>query len=114
MFAANSMFVATTGMSLPWTFTVWDTGTIFLMLMIGLIGGLGQYFLFASFERVEASTLAPIEYSGLIWAFLLSFFIWGDTPDSFLVLGAILIACSGIISVIANGRKTRMLCNTGS
>lgn len=115
MFAANSMFVATTGASLPWTFTAWDTSTIVLMLLIGLIGGLGQYFLFASFERVEASTLAPIEYSGLIWAFLLSFFIWGDTPDSFLVFGAILIAFSGIISVIANRRKTRMLaCNAGS
>lgn len=115
MFAANCMFVATTGVSLPWTFTSWDTSTIVIMLLIGLIGGLGQYFLFASFERVEASTLAPIEYSGLIWAFLLSFFIWGDKPDSYLILGAVLIAFSGIISVIANGRKTRVLaCNAGS
>lgn len=109
MFAANGMFVLMTGLSLPFTFTVLDINTIMVMLLTGLIGGLGQYLLFVSFEHVEATVLAPIEYTGLIWAFLFSFLIWGDEPNAFLIAGAILIAISGLVSIIANDRKTKSL-----
>jgi S-adenosylmethionine uptake transporter len=105
MFAANLISTAMTGITLPWTFTEFDTATIGAMILTGIISVAGQYFLFASFEQAEASVLAPIEYTGLIWAFLFSFFIWGVEPNSFLITGAILISISGLLSVLATSHK---------
>ncbi|TBR41996.1 DMT family transporter [Marinomonas agarivorans] len=108
MLLANLVTTLLTGASLPWTFTAFDPTSISMMVFIGIIGALGQYFLFASFEHAEASVLAPIEYTGLIWAFLFSYFIWGSQPNVFLIVGAALIALSGLLSVIANNRKTQL------
>ncbi|CAH0529866.1 DMT family transporter [Vibrio hippocampi] len=108
LFAANTMTVLLTGLSLPWTFTAFDPPTIGVMVFTGIIGLAGQYFLFASFEHAEATVLAPIEYTGLIWAFLFSYFIWGNQPSTFLIIGAVFISLSGLLSVLANNRKKQL------
>jgi drug/metabolite transporter (DMT)-like permease len=109
MVVANFMFVLVTGISLPWTFTAFDSTTVLVMMLTGVIGAAGQYFLFASFEHVEATTLAPIEYTGLIWAFIFSYLIWGSEPNVFLIIGAIMIALSGFVSILANNQKSKNL-----
>jgi drug/metabolite transporter (DMT)-like permease len=70
------------------------------MLAAGLVGGIGQYLLFASFQRATATVLAPFEYTGLIWAFLLSSLVWGTVMDMSLLAGAGLIAVSGTLAMI--------------
>ncbi|TXR53377.1 DMT family transporter [Reinekea thalattae] len=102
MLLANVVTTLMTGATLPWTFTSIDATTISVMVLTGVIGALGQYFLFSSFEYADASTLAPIEYSGLIWAFLFSYFIWGNQPGYFLIIGAMFIALSGFLSITVN------------
>jgi len=109
MVAANFMFIVITGVSLPWTLSGFDTQAILIMMLTGIIGAAGQYFLFASFEYAEATTLAPIEYTGLIWAFTFSYLIWGAGLNAFLITGATLIAVSGFMSVIANNHKNKQL-----
>jgi S-adenosylmethionine uptake transporter len=109
MVVANFMFILVTGISLPWTFTAFDSTTVLVMMLTGVIGAAGQYFLFASFEHVEATTLAPIEYTGLIWAFIFSYLIWGSEPNGFLIIGAIMIALSGFVSILANNQKSKNL-----
>ncbi|MEL0658365.1 DMT family transporter [Psychromonas arctica] len=109
MLAANFMFIVITGFSLPWTFTAFDSTAVFVMMLTGVIGAAGQYFLFSSFEHVEATTLAPIEYTGLIWAFIFSYLIWGSEPNVFLMMGAVMIALSGFVSIIANKQKNKAL-----
>ena len=44
----------------------------------------------------EASILAPFRYSGLIWAVILGFVIWGDIPDIWLIFGSVLVISSGL------------------
>ncbi|WP_417698462.1 DMT family transporter [Psychromonas sp.] len=109
MVAANFMFIVITGVSLPWTFTSLDSTAILVMMITGVIGAAGQYFLFASFEHVEATVLAPIEYTGLIWAFIFSYLIWGSEPNNYLIIGAFMIAVSGFVSVLANNNKNKTL-----
>ncbi|WP_413693142.1 DMT family transporter [Psychromonas sp. KJ10-2] len=109
MVAANFMFIVIIGVSLPWTFTSFDSTAILVMMVTGVIGAAGQYFLFASFEHVEATVLAPIEYTGLIWAFIFSYLIWGSEPNNFLIMGAVMIAVSGFVSVLANNKKNKAI-----
>ncbi|HMF68295.1 MAG TPA: EamA family transporter, partial [Phyllobacterium sp.] len=56
----------------------------------------GQYFLYEGFRYAPASALAPIEYSGLIWAFLYGYLIWHEVPQINVFVGAILIVASSL------------------
>jgi len=86
--------------ALPWTSTPAPTPAWLGMVGAGLVGGIGQFLLFASFRRATATLLAPFEYTGLIWAFALSSLIWGTLMDVSLMIGAGLIAVSGTLAMI--------------
>jgi len=103
----NVVFCLVTGAVLPFSGPMPGLTEIALMAVVGLIGGAGQYALFASFERASAAVLAPFEFTGLIWAFVLGAAIWGTRPDLALILGAVLIAASGLLGVHAAQRQSR-------
>lgn len=100
MLISNVVFVICMTVALPWTHTPAPTPAWLGMLGAGLVGGIGQFLLFASFQRATATVLAPFEYTGLIWAFLLSSLIWGTLMDVSLMIGAGLIAVSGTLAMI--------------
>jgi len=100
MLITNVVFVICMALALPWTHTPPSTPAWLGMLGAGLVGGIGQFLLFASFQRATATLLAPFEYTGLIWAFLLSSLIWGTLMDVSLMIGAGLIALSGTLAMV--------------
>jgi RarD protein len=100
MLITNVVFVICMAVPLPWTYTPAPLSAWLGMLAAGLVGGIGQYLLFASFQRATATVLAPFEYTGLIWAFLLSSLVWGTVMDMSLLAGAGLIAVSGTLAMI--------------
>ncbi len=66
------------------------------MVAMGLIGGVGHFALIKAFEATPAATVTPFGYAALIWATLYGFFVFGDLPDLWTVLGALIIAGSGL------------------
>ena len=40
--------------------------------------------------------LAPFDYTVLIWATLLGFFLFGDLPDAWTITGTLIIISSGL------------------
>jgi drug/metabolite transporter (DMT)-like permease len=54
---------------------------------IGLVGG---------YRRAPPAVLAPFEYTALIWGTLGGYFIWGEIPDRWVLIGAGMIAGSGL------------------
>ncbi len=52
-----------------------------------------------AFEKAPASLLAPFNYTSLIWATFLGFFLFGDLPDTWTIIGAIIIISSGLYLV---------------
>lgn len=80
MLISNAMFALACGLVLPWVWVAPTGLDLVLLLGLGLVGGCGQYVLYESFRYAEASQLAPIEYTGLVWAFIYGFVIWSDIP----------------------------------
>ena len=66
---------------------------------VGVAGSFGQFFLNQAFRYGEVSLLAPLDYSGLVWAALLGFLLWGDIPGTFVWVGAAIIVTAGIYIV---------------
>lgn len=63
---------------------------------IGVVGTLGQYAITEAFRQGEASLIAPLEYSALVWGVALDLALWGVLPDAFTWLGAAIIMGSGL------------------
>ncbi|WP_425478398.1 DMT family transporter [Luteimonas yindakuii] len=66
------------------------------ILVVGVSGALGQVAMTHAFRLGEASQLAPLEYTGLVWVVLLDLAVWGVLPDGMTWLGAAIIIASGL------------------
>ena len=67
-----------------------------LIVGIGIAGALGQYAITEAFRLGEASLLAPLEYTALVWGVLLDATLWGVLPDAVTWAGAAIIVTSGL------------------
>ncbi|MCG8509021.1 MAG: DMT family transporter, partial [Rhodospirillales bacterium] len=67
-----------------------------LMVLLGSLGAACHFAIILAFQAAPAPVVAPFEYSRLAWAALLGFFVFGDLPDHWTVLGALLIVGSGV------------------
>jgi drug/metabolite transporter (DMT)-like permease len=54
-----------------------------------------------------ASLVAPFEYTSLVWAFSLSFLVWGDIPKPPVFVGAGLIVIGGLLVIGGEWHRTR-------
>ena len=70
-----------------------------LILALGLAGALGQYLITEAFRLGEASLLAPLEYTALVWGLAWDLTLWGVLPDDMTWLGAGIIIASGLYLV---------------
>ena len=78
---------------------VWQTPTLpdaGLMLVIGVLGGTGQFLLIRAFTQAEAGAVAPFSYVTLIFAGFYGYLFFGEFPDAMTILGALVIVGSGL------------------
>ena len=71
-----------------------------LLAAIGAVGAIGHGFLVLAYARAPASLLAPLSYSQLVWATLAGVLVFGERPDGWTLLGALVIAGGGILAAL--------------
>jgi drug/metabolite transporter (DMT)-like permease len=71
-------------------------GDLWLIVGIGVAGALGQYTVTEAFRHGEASSIAPLEYTALLWGVALDFSLWRVLPDGMTWVGAAIIVLSGL------------------
>ena len=95
-----SALVGTVGLSfaLPWQLEAeapgWSHGALFVLL--GLLAGVGHWFVISAYRLAPASMLTPFTYLQMIWATLYGFAIFGQLPDRGSAFGMAIIVASGI------------------
>jgi drug/metabolite transporter (DMT)-like permease len=67
-----------------------------LMAGSGLLGGSALLILIAAYRRSPAALVAPFQYSQMLWAIVLGVLLWGDLPEVAMLLGASIVAASGL------------------
>ena len=76
-------------------------------ILMGVIGTVAHWLLAQAFRYSEVSLLAPFEYTGLVWAIGLGFWLWGDVPTPIMLTGASLIIGSGVYMVQHESRTMK-------
>lgn len=80
---------------------VWPPAKDFAVLAaIGFLGGIGQILLTHSYRFADASVIAPFDYTSMIWALLIGWLVFDQLPDSFVLVGAVVVIASGIFVIL--------------
>ncbi|MCP4382980.1 MAG: DMT family transporter [Hyphomicrobiales bacterium] len=66
------------------------------LLATGLCGGLGHWLLIHAHRLAPTSVLSPFLYTQIIWMTLAGYLFFGDLPDRYTLLGAVLIVGSAL------------------
>ena len=71
-----------------------------LICLIGFFGGIGQILLTESYRQAEPSVIAPFDYLNLIWAILLGWVLFAETPEQALIFGALIVIAAGLVVLL--------------
>jgi len=62
----------------------------------GLANAAAQFLVIEAFRLGAAALVAPFRYSGLLWAMLIGFAVWGEVPDVWMLAGGAIVVCAGL------------------
>jgi len=80
----------------------WHTPTgseLMMLVAMGVFGGIGHIFLTESYRYAAASVVAPFDYTSMLWALLLGYWLFGELPSALVYLGAGIVAGAGLFVI---------------
>lgn len=86
-------------LTLPFGWVMPDPSELAMLIGAGLFGGIGQIFLTSSYRYADASLIAPFEYSSIIMALLIGYFIFAEVPTAVMLGGVAMIVAAGILII---------------
>lgn len=87
---------AVSGLALPFEWVKPAPEHWLPLIAIGLIGGTAQLFMTQAFRLAPASTVAPFEYTAIVFALLFGVLIWNEIPDAWMLIGTAVVIASGL------------------
>lgn len=85
-------------------FVMPDAKEFILLLLIGILGGLGQITLTYSYRMATASEISIYNYSGIVFSIILGYVCLNEVPDWSSLAGCALVITAAIITYIFNGK----------
>ncbi len=99
--SATGLLVLT--LLLPFDYVIPTATQLGLTLILGIVATTGQILMIQAYRFAPASLLAPFSYTQLLWAVFYGFLLYDSFPDPLTILGAIIIALSGVITARPEG-----------
>lgn len=85
------------------------TPTILLMgIFVGVSSTVGHWLIVLAYRHADASLLAPFSYIQLLWASLFGLVVFAVLPDAWTLVGAVIIAGSGLYTAHRERIKARL------
>jgi drug/metabolite transporter (DMT)-like permease len=89
-----------------WGWEVVDIQTAQLLALAGLLGGMAHIAAVEAVARAPISTLAPFEYTGMIWALGFDIFLFGSIPDYWTIAGVCAILAAALLTISTDLRRS--------
>jgi drug/metabolite transporter (DMT)-like permease len=95
-----SVICALSGLAtLPFGWIMPTAAEFATLATIGFLGGMGHILLTESYRYASASVVAPFDYTSMVWALVLGYAMFGETPTAMIVLGSAIIAGAGLFVI---------------
>lgn len=99
--SANFLF---TGAVLPFVYQPMSLTELAMMAIIALFGLTASYLMILAYRLGEAVIVAPMQYSQMLWAIGYGWFLFGESVDTYTLVGASIIIASGLYIVLRESR----------
>ncbi len=93
--------------TLPFGWNIPTGQEALILLLTGFSGGIGQLFLSFSYRYSEASMLAPFDYTAMIWAVALGYFLFSELPMPEVWIGAAVVVAAGSLIIWRERKLSR-------
>ncbi|MCK9918555.1 DMT family transporter [Microbacteriaceae bacterium K1510] len=93
--------------TLPFAWYTPTTAELMMLISLGVLGGLAHIFLTESYRYAAASVIAPFDYSALLWAVLLGYWMFGELPQALVYLGSAIVVCAGLFVIFRERQLER-------
>lgn len=94
--------------ALPWWVNP-NANQAMLLIASGIFGGIGQILITSGYRFADASVIVSFEYSTLVWAVAIGFFVFGDIPHPAVFGGAIIVIASGLYVIYRERKSSRKI-----
>jgi len=95
-----SLFCALGGLlTLPFGWIVPSLPQLGALIGLGVFGGLSHILLTESYRYAPASLVAPLDYTALLWAFIIGYWFFGELPSTTVYVGSTIVAASGLFVI---------------
>ncbi|HEU4838960.1 MAG TPA: DMT family transporter [Micavibrio sp.] len=92
---------------MPFVFTMPNAADIPCIIGLGLAGVAAQLLLSTAYKYAQVSIVTVFNYSGIIWATLFGWMVWGDWPDETIFIGGAIIISSNVFIVYREQKLAR-------
>ncbi len=92
------------GLLMPWFYRPMALGDLALNGVIAVFSVLAGLLTISAYRAATAATVAPMQYSQLLWAAFYGWLFFGDTVDLWTWAGAVVIVGSGLYIVLREGQ----------
>lgn len=75
-----------------------------LLVAAGFCGGLAQILMTESYRYAEVSTIAPFEYTSIVFGLIVSYFLFGNVPEPLMLLGTAIVVTAGVFIIYRESR----------
>ena len=83
--------------TLPYGWVMPNLKDLFLLSMLGILGGLANLWLTQSYKFSEVSLVTPLKYLALVFAIFFGYMIWDEIPTTKTLVGSALVIISSVI-----------------
>ena len=94
------------GIALPFVWVAPTELDLGLLIATGLAGVLGHVLVAQAYRFAPVATLAPFDYSALLWATLAGLIVWGETPGTAVWTGSAILIAAGLYIIYGERRAT--------
>ena len=96
---------AVSALPLWWTWRTPTRDALLALLACGVLATAGQLCLTRAYASARAALVGPFTYTSVIFAALLGWALWSETPDALSALGALLVILTCVLAM-RGGAKT--------
>lgn len=94
-------------LTLPFGWSWLDMRQTLLLVFAGFAGGIAQIFLTESYRHAEVSTIAPFEYSSILFGIAISWLVFSEVPVLTMMIGTAITVSAGIYIIHRERRLQR-------
>ncbi|MEZ5843943.1 MAG: DMT family transporter [Hyphomicrobiaceae bacterium] len=86
-------------LTLPFGWVLPDLTTAAMLIAAGILGGIGQLLLTESYRHADTSTIAPFDYTSMLFALAIGYIVFAEVPTLVMLAGAAIVIAAGLFVI---------------